>query len=80
MVHAAVVEVIAKGQNKISPHLLCDFTHFVRRSLLHSGDVGGVRHPAPVSYGQELNGASIPCKSTSHSSQMSREDEVTRRR
>lgn len=62
-VHTSVVEVIAKGQNKVSSHLLCYFTHFLSCSFLHSGDVGGVRYPTPVSYGQELNGGPISCNS-----------------
>lgn len=64
-VHTFVVEVITEGQNKVSSHLLCYFTHFLSRSLLHSGDVGWVRYPAPVSYGQELNGGSVACKKAS---------------
>lgn len=61
-VHTSVVEVIAKGQNKVSSHLLCYFTHFLSSSLLYSCDVGGIGDPAPVSYSKELNGGSVSCK------------------
>lgn len=65
-VHTSVVEVIAKGQNEVSSHLLCYFAHFSSCSLLHSGDIGGVRHSTPVSYSQELNGGSVFCEGREH--------------
>lgn len=63
-VHACVVEVIAKGQNKVSSHLLCYFTHFSSSNLLHSRDIGGVGDSTPVSYSQELNRSPVSCKGT----------------
>lgn len=63
-VHACVVEVIAKGQNKVSSHLLRYFTHFLSSNLLHSRDIGRVGDSTPVSYSQELNRSPVFCKGT----------------
>lgn len=63
-VHTSEVEVIAKGQNKVSSHLLCYMTHLPSSSLLHSGDVGRIGHTTPVSHSQELNWGSVFCEGT----------------
>jgi len=60
--HASVVEVIAEGQNKVGSHLLRDVGHFPGGDLLHGGDVGGLRQPAPVPQSQEPNGGPVCCK------------------
>lgn len=57
--HARVVEVVAKGQNKVSSHLLRYFTHLPCCGLLHSCDVGWVGQASPVPYGQELEGSPV---------------------
>lgn len=61
-VHTFVVEVIAQSKNKISSHLVCYFAHFLSCGLLHSSDVGGIRHTTPVAHCQKLNGGSVACK------------------
>lgn len=57
--HTRVVEVVAKGQNKVSSHLLSNFTHLMCSGLLHGCDVGRVGNTSPVPYGQELEGSPV---------------------